>query len=388
MKVLILSITAGEGHNSTAKAIQAQFETMPNVECRTLDTYEYLNKFLAFTVAEGYLLSTGKLPKPYSKFYRLAEKRTKTGEDISTLRLSHRVLAKKLKKFTDIYQPDVVICTHIFAAAIVDAMKEKYDSRFISVGVVTDFCFHPFWEEGIHLDYIVTANELMNVQAFKKGYKKSQILPLGIPIKPKFSQRENKQSMRRQHGLDPDKFTILLMSGSMGYGDIDNTVRALDRIKVDFQTVVVCGNNAKTKETLENMQLKKKFHILGYVDYVDQLMDAADCIVSKPGGLTTSEALAKELPMIIVNPIPGQEDRNTEFLLNNGVAMHASETCPIDEVIYQFFYFTEKIVNMKKNITLIRKPNSTKNICDFLYSDHIKKTKNNKQRIGKNHENH
>ncbi|MBE6689315.1 MAG: glycosyltransferase [Ruminococcaceae bacterium] len=372
MKVLILSITAGEGHNSTAKAIKAQFDSMPNTECRILDTYEYLNKLLAVTISEGYLLSTSMVPKPYSKFYRLAEKRTKTGEDMSAMRLSHNVMAKKLKKYTDVYKPDVVICTHIFAAAIVDVMKVKYKSEFTAVGIVTDFKFHPFWEEGIHLDYIVTANELMNIQAFKKGYKKSQILPFGIPIKPQFAQRENQQAVRRRYGLDPGKFTLLLMSGSMGYGNIEKTVKQLDEIKVDFQTIVVCGNNKQAKEALDEMEFTKSFTILGYVDYVDKLMDAADCIITKPGGLTSSEALAKGLPMIVVNPIPGQEDRNTEFLLNNGVAMYVTDTCPLDEVIYQFFYFRDKIANMKKNIALIGKPNSTKTICEFLYNNYNK----------------
>lgn len=373
MKVLILSITAGEGHNSTAKAIQAQFEVMSGVECRTLDTYEYLNKLLADTVSEGYLLSTGMVPKTYSKFYRLAEKRTKTAEDMTALRLSSKVMAKKLKRYTDVYKPDVVICTHVFAAMIVDVMKVKHMGDFLSVGIVTDFTFHPFWEESVHFDYIVTANELMNIQAFKKGYRKSQILPLGIPIKPQFAQRENQQAVRRRYGLEPNKFTLLLMSGSMGYGDIEKTVQTLDEIKVNFQTVVVCGNNKQAKESLDKMELKKSFTILGYVDYVDKLMDAADCIVTKPGGLTTSEALAKGLPMIIVNPIPGQEDRNTEFLLNNGVAMYVTDTCPMDEVIYQFFYFRDKIANMKKNIALIGKPNATKNMCEYLYNNYNNK---------------
>ncbi|MBQ9940532.1 MAG: glycosyltransferase [Clostridia bacterium] len=372
MKVLILSITAGEGHNSTAKAIQAQFESMPNIECRTLDTYEYLNKFLAVTVSEGYLISTSKVPKPYSKFYRLAEKRTKTADDITALRLSSKVMAKKLLRYTNVYKPDVVICTHIFAAMIIDEMKVKHNSDFTAVGIVTDFKFHPFWEECIHFDYIVTANELMNIQAFKKGYKKSQILPLGIPIKPQFALRDNQQSARRKLELEQNKFTLLLMGGSMGFGDIVKNAKILDDIKVDFQTVVVCGNNRQAKESLDKIEFKKKFIILGYVDYVDKLMDAADCIVTKPGGLTSSEALAKGLPIIIVNPIPGQEDRNAEFLLNNGVAMFVTDTCPMDEIIYQFFYFKEKITNMKRNISLIGKPNSTKNLCEFLYNNHNK----------------
>lgn len=373
MKVLILSITAGEGHNSTAKALKSQFESINGVECQILDTYEYLSKLLAVTVSEGYLLSTEILPKPYSKIYRMAEKRNRTAEELSAIRLSHNMMAKKLKKYTDQYNPDVVICTHVFAAAIVDALKVKYKPKFITVGIVTDFKFHPFWEEAVHLDYIVTANELMNIQAFKKGYKKSQILPLGIPIKPQFSHRENQQAVRRRYGLDPSKFTILIMSGSMGYGNIEETVGSLDKLKIDFQAIVVCGNNKKAKEALDGTTFTKNFTILGYIDYVDKLMDAADCIITKPGGLTSSEALAKGIPIIIANPIPGQEDRNTEFLLNNGVAMHVTDTCPMDEIIYQFFYFREKITNMKRNISLIGRPNSTADICEFICNRYNKK---------------
>ena len=137
-------------------------------------------------------------------------------------------------------------------------------------------------------------------------------------------------------------------------------------LPTDFQAIVVCGNNAEAKVEIDSMRKTKTFLTFGYVNNVDYLMTAADCIVTKPGGLTSSEALAKRLPMIIVNPIPGQEDRNTEFLLNSGAAMAASETCPVDEVIYQFLQNTKRRELMKESIDFLRHPESTKTLCDFI----------------------
>ena len=378
MRVLILSITAGEGHNSTAKALM-DYYTAQGVDCRVLDTYRYINKLLAKTFADGYLTFTQKARLSYKNFYRIMEKRHKPSSDLSAMRMSNAMLTHKLKKFIDAYSPDAVLATHPLAGLLLDIIKEKYGTSYITVGINTDFTFLPYWEESTRLDYIVTANELMYLQALKKGFSKEQFLPLGIPINPKFAQSGDKKAMRVKYGLDADKFTVLIMSGSMGYGKIEDTLAALDVVGVDFQMLVVCGHNQPAKDSIDKMYFNKKVVTFGFVPFVDELMDAADCIITKPGGLSTSEALAKLLPIIIVNPIPGQEDRNTEFLLNNGCAMRISKTCPLDEIIYQYFYFSDKIENMKRNIQMLAKPNATANICDFVIREAQNRAKNGKK---------
>jgi len=132
--------------------------------------------------------------------------------------------------------------------------------------------------------------------------------------------------------------------------------------------IVVCGNNAEMKEAVDKYSAEARHRILvtGFVDYVSTLMDAADCIITKPGGLTTSESLAKGLPMIIINPIPGQEERNTEFLLNNGCAIASSKTCPLDECIYQLLTSETHLETMRRCISEIAKPTSTEDVCRFL----------------------
>lgn len=364
MRALVLSVTAGQGHNSTAKALCTYLESV-GCEAKMLDTLSYVNPVLGETVSKGYLITASKAKLVYKGGYRLAEKRKKSSSEISPSREIVHLLARKVRRYLDGYDPDIVICTHVFAAIIMDILKVRNQTRAKTIGILTDFAFHPYWEEGLNLDYVVTPNELLLPQALKKGFSKNQVLPFGIPIDPKFSAKQNKEEALKKLGLSAKKRTVLLMSGSMGYGHIESTVKALDSVPLDFQIVVVCGNNETAKKRIEAMDLSKPSIILGYVDYVNMLMDAADCIITKPGGLTTSEALAKGLPMIIVDPIPGQEDRNTEFLLNNGIAMKVTPTAPLDELIWQLFYDGERLDCIKQSISHISKPESTKNICEF-----------------------
>ena len=365
MRVLVLSITAGQVHNSTAKAICSYFSSI-GIESRMLDTYAYLSKLLGDTVAKGYILSVEGARGAYSKVYRQLEKRRKNGDEMSATRITGTILSKKLKKYIDIYDPDYIICTHIFAGIIIDVLKQKQAIRAKTLGILTDFMFHPYWEESIHFDYIVTANELLGLQAKKKGFRPEQVLPFGIPINPKFIPEIPKKEARESIGIDPDKPTVMLMSGSMGYGHIEKTVSLLDKMDTDFQLITVCGSNARAKERIDALDHTKKILNLGYADNVEVLMSASDCIISKPGGLTTSEALAKYLPMIIYDPIPGQEERNTEFLLNNGAAMRVTDTCPLDEVLYELLCNESRFETLKEAISLIRKPDSTVRLCEFV----------------------
>jgi len=379
MKVLILSVTAGQGHNSTAKALSDYF-TSVNVESEVFDTYRHINGLLAKTIDKGYDVSTKNMSRLYATMYSKWEHRKKE-EDYdknSPMRAVHSLLSGKIHLYIEEYAPDAIIVTHPLSAMLMDILKKKNMISAPVYCILTDFTVLPYFEEARHLDYLVTATELINLQAFKKGYKRAQILPYGIPINPKFAKSEGKQKARKTLGLDPNKFTVLLMGGGSGYGSMYETMKKIDALNIDCQIIAVCGRNEKAKAKIDAEETKKQVLCLGFVDNVDQLMDASDCIITKPGGISISEALAKNLPIIIVNPIPGQEDRNTEFLLNNGVAMRVTETCPLDDVIFQFFFFPEKIENMKKNIQLLRRPNSTRDTCEFIITEYKNKSKENK----------
>ena len=362
MKGLIFSITAGQGHNQTAKVL-SDYLNASGVECSYMDVFEYINPLLSESVSKLYLMSSKNMPQIYGGGYRMCEKRD-AGANHMLPKMTNAFLAKRLLKLVRKEKPDVIICTHVFAALLVTYLTGHIDIQTHTIGIVTDFTIHPYWED-TNLDYYVTASELLTNQGVKKGIPEYKFKPFGIPIDPKFSRRKDKKEARKELGLE-DKDTVLVMSGSMGFGNVLEEIKELDRLNLDYQIVTICGNNKKLKSQIDKLEMKKTVYNYGYVNNVDIFMDAADCIVTKPGGLTTSEALAKGLPMIMNNPVPGQEDRNVEFLLNAGAAMKVSKTFPIDDAIYNLFINKERRKNLDGSIKSLQKPDSTMDLVSFI----------------------
>lgn len=368
MNFLILSVTAGEGHNATARAIQAELERR-NADCMILDTFDYISPELAKLISEGYLLVTEKAKTAYKLGYRMAEKRRPSSEHLP-MKIMNIAMSDDLADFIHNNPCDVIVFTHPFAGMILDVMKERsiIDNR--TLGILTDFTFHPYWEDCTRNDYVVTPDKLLLPQARRKGFRDEQVLPFGIPIAPAFSEKTDKAEARRSLGIDENLPTLLLMGGSMGYGNMAETVAKIDRMACDsdFQLLIVCGNNEGARAEIEQLSetALHKMKIFGFVKNIPTLMDASDCLISKPGGLTTSESLAKGLPMVIVNPIPGQEERNAEFLLNSGCAVRTSKTCPIDECLYQLLSSPTHLDAMRLSISAIGKPDAAEKLGRFL----------------------
>ncbi len=370
MKVLICSVTAGEGHNSTAKALRDQFEA-DGVACDILDTYKYVAPMIGKLISEGYLFVSDKAKIVFRAGYRMAEKRHGGTGELSVARLFNSQFTDSIGEYINNFAPDAVVFTHPFSGLILDVLKQKQKISTKTVGILTDFTFHPYWEDCRLCDYVVTPSPLLLYQAREKGFTDDAVLPLGIPIKGKFSKTVPKAEARERFGLDPDKPTLLVMGGSMGHGNMAANIKRLDALECadDFQIISVCGNNEEEREKIDKFKAHARRTILnyGFVDFIDVLMDASDIIISKPGGLTTSEALAKRLPMIIVNPIPGQEARNTAFLLNNGAAMAASKTCPVDELVFSLMSDGGRRISlMREAIDILRRPDSARDVCRFI----------------------
>ncbi len=369
MKALILSISTGQGHHATGQAVENEFRKR-GVDCETLDAYEYIEPILSELVSKGYLLSTAYAKRISSKLYDIVVKKNKPLKKYSVPKITNTVWARDLKNYIEESNPDVIVCTHVLAAILVNIMKERQWVDVVTVGIVTDFTLHPLWEETRHLDYYVTPTDLLEFQMKRKGLETAKMLPIGIPINPKFSERIDQLEARKQLGLELHKHTLLLMSGSMGYGKIDESIERLDRLNFDFQVMVVCGNNKKMYKKVKGLTTQKRFDIYGYVSNVDVMMDAADCIITKPGGITTSEAMAKGLPMIMVNPIPGHEMRNAEFMLNNGLALYATKSFPLDEAVFSLFQHPERISLLRSTIEIYASQNSAENLCNFLIKNY------------------
>lgn len=371
MKVIIITTPLGNGHNSVAKSIST-YLTDQHVENVILDIYEYIQPRLKDFISKGFNLSMKSMTLVKdlaSDIYDLNEKRDVTSEH-SISHITNQMLASKLNKFIEEYNPDVIICTQVYAAQVVDVLKGNGKVSATAIGIITDFTVQTYWEDVENFEYIVVGSELLSYQLKKRNIQLERVLPFGIPIEEKFSVRRSKEEACSLLKIDASIKNVLIMGGGMGFGNIDKYIEEIDKSDLDLQMVVVCGSNKSLFKKLRATNTQKKMIVFGYVDNVDVLMDASDCILSKPGGITTSEALAKGLPMIMIDQLPGVEDRNVEFLLNNGAALFATKTFSIDEVLHLLLESPQRQQTIQASIKRLAKPNSTKNLCDFLMSLH------------------
>ncbi len=368
MNILILSVTAGEGHNSAAKAMQSCFQAR-GAESEVVNTYGYVSPTVAKLINDGYLFVLENAKQAWKIGYSIAEKFDgKKPAEAVLVELANAPFLRDIEKVIAENKPDAVVFTHPFAGIMTGMLKRDSKITVPTVGILTDFVFHPFWENCRDNDYVIMPTKQLKYQAFRKGFRKEQLRAFGIPIHPKFAVTVPKEKARARVGLKPGTTTVLLMGGGTGYGNLDETVADLDEMDMgkDFQVAVVCGKNTAVKERIEARTYTHNVLALGFVDYIDVLMDASDCIVTKPGGLTTSEALAKGLPMVIVNPIPGQETRNTEFLLNSGAAVFTNDFADPAELVCDLLSSEERLAAMRACIAEIAHPNSTADACEFV----------------------
>lgn len=367
MRALILSITAGQGHHSAAKSVSDALHERGAV-VKTVDVYKQIDKNLCDAVNKGYLLSTKHTPKAYRAIYELIDSKKAPATKYSLQSIMGILIAIRFEKFIEDFKPDVIICTHIFAAQVINELKRR--DRLLDVptiGIVTDYTIHPFWEDVTYIEYIEIASELLTQRAIIKGISPDRLCPLGIPVQKKFSAKIPREDACREAGVFPDKPVILVMAGSMGYGNMPEIISGIHNFDKDCQILAICGSNKKLFKKLTSRGYGDNVKIFGFTNNVDVLMDAADCIVTKPGGLTTSEAMAKKLPMILVNPIPGQEDRNLEFFLNNGVALSVTKTFTIEEAMYFMFRDEGRIELINRQLEKLAKPNAAADLAEFVF---------------------
>lgn len=365
IRALIISASTGQGHNSTAAAIQSVF-IENGWECRTIDAHYQAFKPLGFCISKGYLITIKCLSGMYAHTYTKLESR-KAGKNDMTV-LSSKMISGRLGKYINEYQPDVIICTHVFGGMSIQHLMNKGKINAKTFGVVTDFTVHPYWEELLGFDGIVIPCEKLKAQALAKGFTEEQILPFGVPIHSKFSGKLSKEEARAQLGLMPDKPVITVMSGSMCHGGIYETIKKIDGINKCFQIIAICGSSKKQLEKLKKERMRHKTLKLGYTDKVNVVMDASDIIITKPGGLSTSEALSKDLPMFFSKPIRGHEERNLAFLTENGAAIAVTDETPVDELIKRYFTDEELRDSMRAAVNEVGKKDAAKKLFDYINS--------------------
>ncbi len=332
-RVLFLSAAVGVGHTAAAHAIRAALRALePDIETETVDSYQYAASVFAKVVADGYIGMVKTIPQVYGFIYDRAERATHVPK---ARRFVSRYTAANLRRFVERTKPDLVVCTHAFPCGVMSEYKRLYDAALPVVGIVTDFVVHPFWIYTNVDAYAVTTPE-MAAALVSRGVAPERIVRSGIPVDPRFATpRLDLAGLRRELDLPGDRRIVLVMGGGVGIGPLDKMMRALARVTQPIAAAVIVGrNNGLERRVLAAAERTPyPLRVLGFVDNVFDYMHASDVLVSKPGGLTSAEALCARLPMILVKPLPGQEQRNTRYLLERGAATRATGEAELARVV-------------------------------------------------------
>jgi processive 1,2-diacylglycerol beta-glucosyltransferase len=370
-KVLLLSASAGAGHVRAAEAIEKAFsqaKDAANREVLHVDVLNYTNKLFRHLYSKAYIDLVNKMPEVPGWFYDKLDKPWKNERRRLALdKLNTRPFVKLLRD----YHPDLIVCTHFLPAEIVSWLKAKERLASRQVIIVTDFDVHAMWLVHHYEHYFVAIDEA-RVYLEVLGIPAAKITVSGIPIDPVFATRKDKQEMRAKHGLAPDRTTILLSAGGFGVGSIDALVSSLLPLQHRAQIVAICGRNEELKKRLTRLAARMKpdatvlLKPFGYTKEMDELMTASDIVLGKPGGLTTSEALAKGLVFVIVNPIPGQEERNSDHLLEGGVAIRCNNLQTLTYKLDRLLGDLRRFQSMKTNALRMGHPNAAREIVEQL----------------------
>lgn len=379
-KVLIMSASTGGGHNRAAKAMKDEIEKKcidgEHITCEIIDSLKLINTTMDKIISSGYEKSAKYTPKAWGGVYKMSDANIVSKHEYKG-NLFNTLLASKLKKLLKERKPDLIIGTHPFPMIALSTLKKKYPYRnafnsfFVPplISVLTDYTAHSTYIQD-EIDYYIAGDEYVKEVLISEGVDGDKIKPYGIPVEKSFLEHREKSVVLEELGLAPDKFTVLLMGGSFGAGNIKDTLKELLEIDRDFQIIVITGRNETLKEklekSLEKHDIDKNISILGFTQDMNDILSSVDIIVSKPGGLTTTECLLKELPMIIPYYIPGQEEENMDFLSNCGAALRTSKKFTISVLLKVLIDNPTRMELLKNNIKSIKKQNTAEDIANLV----------------------
>lgn len=374
MKILILYGKIGNGHFKAAEAIKEAIEK-EYIDAQIImeDGLEAYNEksLTNKIIIGGYQNLTKYIPEVWGNIYYLSDKPNK-----SALKEIYDVMSKsniiRLKKMFRKIQPDIIISTHPFTSKMAAYLKKKNKTSAPIFSIVTDYDLHTIWIDGKdNIDKIFVATDNMKKECINYGVDENKIEVTGIPVSQKFSYHEySREVTLKNMGLDINKKTFLFFAGGeLGLGDSKGILTSLAQSNQDMQLIVVSGKNAKQKTKFEELTQKSNIcvRVLGYVDNVSELMNASDVVITKPGGLTSTECLVMNKPMIIVNPIPGQEEENAIYLTNSGVAFRVYDNDRIEDVLDIIKYYDIRCEQMKVMCSRLAKPEAAINIAKIAY---------------------
>ncbi|RKY41838.1 MAG: hypothetical protein DRP85_04850 [Candidatus Makaraimicrobium thalassicum] len=367
-KVLIFYISRYSGHFQAARAIEKGLrEVAGDVEVEKINAFSYTNPILEKLINKAYLEVIKKKPEIWGHIYDNPDVMKKTSKAREAL---HKFNTSKVKKLLEGYSPDVVFCTQAFPCGMVADYKKSAGRNILLIGVLTDHAPHSYWLFDEVDFYVVPSEETARVLE-RKGVPSEKIKVYGIPVDPKFRRGRDRSRVRRDLGFRKEVPTILIMGGNQGLGAVEEAVRSLlGEAGHNYQLLVVTGSNKKLYTRLKRLERKKgrdNVRILSYVENIDELMEISDIIITKAGGMTIAEALTKNLPILVVDPIPGHERMNTDYLVEKGAAIEIRDDSHIRGIINGLFDSKNELDRLRKNSEKLSRPDSALDIAKLAF---------------------
>ena len=368
--ILVLSVSAGAGHVRAAQALAATAERdYPHAKITHLDVMDFVPSSFRKIYADSYIKLVDKAPLLWAYLYQNTDKQESTSLLTKIRRNIERLNTRELKKEIKKLAPDTIICTHFLPAELASRRIDKGETMPPIWVQVTDFDVHGLWVHPHIQGYFVASDEVAaRLQA--RGITAERIKVSGIPIMPQFTNPINPTLCANEIGINPKKITLIMMSGGLGVGNIANMAQALLQLPNDFQIIALAGKNQKMLLELQTLaaQYPERLFAMGFTKTIERLMAVSDLAITKPGGLTSSECLAMHLPMIAVSPIPGQEERNADYLLESGAALKAVD---IPALCYKVQKLTQNPVllnMMRERMSKIAKPTAANTVLSHVLS--------------------
>lgn len=380
-KILIFYGSYGAGHLSAARSIKEYIDNnYKNVKTEMVDCIEYINRLLNKVTTKTYDELSKKAPWAWEKVYTNSQ----SGPLSKISNTSNKIMSIKLNKLIHEFSPDLIISTHPFSTQMCGILKEKGKINCKIATVLTDYAPHNQWlVHSDYIDYFFVAHYGMKYSLEKAGIPSSKVFATGIPLSTKFLAHYNKEEILKSFDLQPDKKTVLFFAGGSSHyasGNIAEIFESFIENFPDIQLLTITGRSPKLKkhfdEIVEVTDTGKNVKVLSFTDKVPELMSVSDLVITKPGGLTTTESLASGLPIIVINPIPGQEEENAQFLEEQKVAIWLKKGDDIKQVLTKLFTSPYDLKDMKIRARLLAKKNSTRDICKILLGEEDYKKSN------------
>lgn len=367
-KIMIIYANSGAGHRRAAEALYSTMkETFPNAGIQILDVLDYTNPVFKKSYPQSYLFLVRYCPLLWGLGYYLIDNRYVDPIVRHFRRTANFRQAKGFLNLVDAEQPDLIVTTHFLPNELLSILKERNRLKSFVVTCITDYYPHIIWKDS-GVDLYMTPTPEMTPKLKSWGIPEHKVIPLGLPIHPVFAEYTEKSEARRKLGLKEGLFTILITSGGFGVGPIKGLVSELRKITTLIQVVVICGANSKLPEEISALTTGSIHHfvIRGYVANMHEYMAASDLLISKAGGLTSSEAMAKGLPLIMIRPIPGQEWGNCRFLLEHHAGFRADTPRQVRRLVERIVRNPAVLRRLRENINRLAKPDAAARIAVTL----------------------